>query len=189
MENIVKYLPDFMQKYTELKELTRIESAQLSTVENDLTDVLKCNFADDLNTIRNEKVQLCAIKHLERVLKIKSYGSIQERIDRILAKWRDNGVYTKNTLPDMLRAILGNNFYIDTNKTINALSTNDYGQTGYEIYISICPTNLWQEIEVTKLLNSILPANITVTLNTFTIAAELTGRGNVIVEPEVKKEN
>ena len=177
-----------MREYKEFSKLTSVETNALSELESDIEDIQRCSFVNDLAAIKNEKIKLYAITTLERILKIKSpAGSIQERIDRIIAKWSDNGVYTKNTLPIMLRALLGNNFYIDKSKRINALSLNNFAMSGYEIYLTVHYTAYWQKAELKKLLDTILPANIVVQLTEFDVS-ESSGNGNIVIESDVRKE-
>lgn len=98
---LLKYLPDFMQKYKEIQEIMKVEKIVIDQLWKEFVQGFKNNF---INYANENGVQL-----FEEMMNIKPsiYDSLQIRKEKILIKWNSQPPYTWWFLKQFLNSILG----------------------------------------------------------------------------------
>lgn len=149
--DVLNYLPDFMQEYKEIRCLLQIENEELRKEYEEIERAFSNSF------IFGTDKQGIAI--FESMMKIypKSTDTLQERQNRVYAKWNAVLPYTWRWLGEYLRAYFNNTFTVATPVLFN----NDYRldvRLGKEESFGEYDYNLFKELRV------LIPANLTLNI-------------------------
>lgn len=141
--DIIKYLPEFMQKYKEIKQITNAENAEFSLI----WDKLKQEF-------ENQFIKTCDVDGIilfEKLLSIKNSTDIDLNIRKfnVLSKFGTDLPYTYLNLIEKLNFICGENNYkieLDTDKYIIKINISNLNSTKKKILVNtiqnIIPCNI-----------------------------------------------
>lgn len=141
---LINYLPPYMQEYLEIKTIMEAEQPEIDS----LWSAVETAFADQYILDATEY----GVSRWEGMLKIspKATETLDERKFRILTRLNQELPYTLTRLKEMLTALCGaDGFSID-------LQANQYHII---IKLAIGHHNNYQEVQ--KLLNKMIPANMT----------------------------
>ena len=149
--DVLNYLPDFMQEYKELKCLLQIENEELRKEYEEIERAFSNSF------IFGTDKQGIAI--FESMMKIypKSTDTLQERQNRVYAKWNAVLPYTWRWLEEYLRAYFNN----ESTVAIPVLFNNDYRldvRLEKEEQFNEHDYSLFKELRV------LIPANLTLNI-------------------------
>ena len=141
--NLIKYLPEFMAEYREMKIITDVEDPEFNLFWGLLRQ-----------TVNNQFITTCdeqGISKFEKMLKLYPYESdtLEMRIARVLVEWNAQLPYTMRRLKQMLDVLCGvGNYKINLKHNEYVIEINTY------FYDSKMLTQL------NKLLLKVLPANL-----------------------------
>ena len=144
--DLVSYLPPFMAEYKEIDAALKAEDPEF---------VLVWQAAD--RVLRNEFIETAdeyGIARFEAILNIlpSSEDTLESRRARVLSRWFSSIPYTERVLIERLTGICGTN---------NFTLTRDY--LNYHLEIEVDLELFGQIEELERLLDEMLPCNITVT--------------------------
>lgn len=145
--NIVKYLPQYVQNYREIKHITDVENPELQILIDE-TEVVKNNqFITTCNEV--------GIKFFEDLLGI--YASdgedLEYRKQRVLLYWHDLTPYTYRVFIEKLNILFGESNYI---------LTPNFNQYELQIEVIVDIQLSSQASDLDHLLKHMIPANIKV---------------------------
>lgn len=149
--NILNYLPEFMQEYKEIKCILELENKELQKEYEEIERAFNNSF------IFNTDKQGIAI--FEKMMKIypKSTDTLQERQNRVYAKWNAVLPYTWKWLGEYLTA-----YFNDTNTVATPVLFNQ----DYRLDIRLKKEEQFNEHDynVFKELRVLIPANLTLNI-------------------------
>ena len=141
--NLIKYLPEFMAEYREMKIITDVEDPEFNLFWGLLRQ-----------TVNNQFITTCdeqGISKFEKMLKLYPYESdtLEMRIARVLVEWNAQLPYTMRSLKQMLDVLCGaGNYRVKLRNNEYVLEIDTF------FYDSKMLTQL------NKLLLKVLPANL-----------------------------
>ena len=141
--NLIKYLPEFMAEYREMKIITDVEDPEFNLFWGLLRQ-----------TVNNQFITTCdeqGISKFEKMLKLYPYESdtLEMRIARVLVEWNAQLPYTMRSLKQMLDALCrAGNYRVKLRNNEYVLEIDTF------FYDSKMLTQL------NKLLLKVLPANL-----------------------------
>ena len=141
--NLIKYLPEFIAEYREMKIITDVEDPEFNLFWNILRQ-----------TVNNQFITTCdeqGISKFEKMLKLYPYESdtLEMRIARVLVEWNAQLPYTMRSLKQMLDVLCGaGNYRVKLRNNEYVLEIDTF------FYDSKMLTQL------NKLLLKVLPANL-----------------------------
>lgn len=102
---MIDYLPPFMQKFEEMKQLMQSEDKQVAALNMDTTKILRNAFIETSDAE--------GIERFERILHIVPGAgeNLEVRRARVSARWNERIPYTHSTLVKCLNTSLGENNY------------------------------------------------------------------------------
>ena len=149
--NILNYLPEFMQEYMEIKCILELENKELQKEYEEIERAFNNSF------IFSTDKQGIAI--FEKMMKIypKSTDTLQERQNRVYAKWNAVLPYTWKWLGEYLTA-----YFNDTNTVATPVLFNQ----DYRLDIRLKKEEQFNEHDynVFKELRVLIPANLTLNI-------------------------
>lgn len=149
--NILNYLPEFMQEYKEIKCILELENKELQKEYEEIERAFNNSF------IFSTDKQGIAI--FEKMMKIypKSTDTLQERQNRVYAKWNAVLPYTWKWLREYLTA-----YFNDTNTVATPVLFNQ----DYRLDIRLKKEEQFNEHDynVFKELRVLIPANLTLNI-------------------------
>lgn len=149
--NILNYLPEFMQEYKEIKCILELENKELQKEYEEIERAFNNSF------IFSTDKQGIAI--FEKMMKIypKSTDTLQERQNRVYAKWNAVLPYTWKWLGEYLTA-----YFNDTNTVATPVLFNQ----DYRLDIRLKKEEQFNEHDynVFKELRVLIPANLTLNI-------------------------
>ena len=147
-KKLIKYLPDFMQKFSEIKELMRVTNIESDQIYPLIGKCLDEAFIEDCSEYGIRKYENCL-----HIIPDES-ETLETRKLRILMRWHDYAPYTFRVLVNKLNMICGvNNYDLQENLT------------RYEIKLFTHLKLPWQIKEIENLLLKILPMNVNFEIN------------------------
>lgn len=146
-KKLIEYLPPFMQRFGEIKEITGAEQPELDKLDGNIQRILDNGFIRDCDEF--------GIQKYENILGIipDAGDCLELRKSRVLIAWNYSIPYTYKTLIRKLNALCGVNNY--------NLSGN---LENYELIVSTKLEIPGQTREMEILLMKILPENMAVTI-------------------------
>lgn len=142
-KKLIEYLPEFMQTFTEMKEIMRAEDEEITAIDENLQKILDNAFIEDCDEY--------GIRKYETLLGImaSTEDTLESRKSKVLIRWNSNVPYTYRILIRKLNVICGVNQY-----TISG-SPEDY-QICFETSLG-----MFGEVkELERLFERVLPENI-----------------------------
>lgn len=145
---LIKYLPDFMQSFKQLQELTKVEDLFLNNLKENVNLSLKNTFILDADEL--------AITHFEKIVGITpSFNdNLETRRLNVFTRFNQKLPYTISSLKDTLNTIIGQeNYSIDL----------DYNNFKLDIFLK---ANVKNKVYILKnILEFVLPLNIIFDIN------------------------
>ena len=140
---LIDYLPQYLQDYRELKEITKTEQVEV--------DVLWDNHNQTLDNLFVQYADETGIKRWEKSLGItaKDTDTLEERRFRLTNKLNQGLPYTLTKLKENLSILYGDNFNVVVSPGI------------YHIEIQLGLGNINNFDEVVETLKKMIPANMT----------------------------
>ena len=156
---LINYLPPFMQRYREMREIMSAEQPEIDKMWSAFEDALNDQFI--LSASEN------GIKRWETNVGVipKDTDTLEERRFRVLTRLNQELPYTLVKLKETLTTICG-----EGNFSINVQPTN------YHITIRLALSNASNYQEVVNILSTIIPANMTQTVEIMYNAHGIFGR-------------
>lgn len=142
-KKLIDYLPPIMQNFSEIKEIMKVEQAEMNLLDVNIQRVLDNAFIEDCDEY--------GIKKYENILGITASNieTLESRKARVALKWNDMIPYTYKVLVGRLNGLCGINNY-----TIDADLSNYY----FHFYVHL---EMFSEVGALEdMLNDMLPANI-----------------------------
>lgn len=141
MNDIINYLPDFMQRYREINEICSAIQTVLSNIGNAADNIVKNVFIADCDED--------TLARFENLLGIVVYpdDTLSVRRERVLLQWSLPTVYNYQSLLRVIQSVCGNE-YIITCDNVN-----------YEISLQVYFTNSRQIQELNNAIDRMLPMN------------------------------
>lgn len=142
-KRLVEYLPDFMQKFSEIQEITGAEDREIEEIEKSIEKCLANCFIRDCDEY--------GIKKYEALFGIwpSTEDTLESRKARVILKWNETIPYTYLVLIRRLDAFCGENNY-----RVNYESEN------YQIFLRTGLEMFGQVRELEEMLDRILPENM-----------------------------
>lgn len=145
---LIKYLPDFMQSFKQIQELTKVEDLFLNNLKENVNLSLKNTFLLDADKT--------AISHFEKIVGITPSlnDNLETRRLNIFTRFNQKLPYTISSLKDTLNTIIGQeNYSIDLN----------YDNFKLDIFLK---ANVKNKVDILKnILEFVLPLNIIFDIN------------------------
>ena len=145
---LIKYLPDFMQSFKQLQELTKVEDSFLNNLKENVNLSLKNTFILDADEL--------AISHFEKIVGITpSFNdNLETRRLNVFTRFNQKLPYTISSLKDTLNTIIGQeNYSIEL----------DYNNFKLDIVLK---ANVKNKVDILKnILEFVLPLNIIFDIN------------------------
>jgi hypothetical protein len=141
---LIHYLPQFMQNYVEMQEITNTEQVEVDKLWSKTEDLLSNQFILEAKEI--------GIVRWESMLKIspKDTDTLEERRFRILTRLNQELPYTMTKLKEALTALCGvDGFFIDLQPA------------NYHIDVKLVLENANNHQSVVDVLKKMIPANLT----------------------------
>ena len=156
-KKLIEYLPDFMQKFSEIKELMRVSNIESDRIYPLIGKCLDEAFIEDCSEYGIRKYESCL-----HIIPDES-ETLETRKLHVMMRWYDNAPYTFRVLINKLNMICGvNNYDIDSDLENYSISISIYGKPNtleIEQYIdSILPQNITHDIRSS--IGSVILANI-----------------------------
>lgn len=144
--NLLSFLPEFVQKYREIKHIMNSEQPEIQKLEDE-TEIIK----------NNQFILSCdidGIARFENLLGItpKPDDTLDARKSRVITRWNDSIPYTYKGLKEKLNVMCGEGNY---------LLIPSFNEYGLEIVVSLPLSG--QADELDYMLSYMIPANIVVT--------------------------
>lgn len=156
-KKLIEYLPDFMQKFSEMKEIMRVTNMESDQIYPLIGKNLDEAFIGDCSEYGIRKYENCL--HIIP----DEFETLETRKLRVLMRWYNYAPYTFRVLINKLNMICGvNNYDLNTNLENYSISISIYGKSDIlevEQYIdSILPQNIAHDIRSS--IGSIMSINI-----------------------------
>lgn len=156
-KRLIEYLPDFMQKFSEMKEIMRVTNMESDQIYSLIGKILDEAFIEDCTEygLRKYETYLHIIPDESETLETRKL--------HVLMRWYDYAPYTFRMLVNKLNMICGvNNYDIDADLENYIISISIYGKSDIseiERYIdSILPQNIVHDIRSS--IGSIMSINL-----------------------------
>lgn len=140
---LLKYLPDFMQKYKEIQEIMKVEKIVIDQLWKEYIRAFRNNF---INYADKDGIEL-----FEKMMNIKANinDSLEVRKQNILIKWNSQPPYTWRFLINFLNSILGEgtnepvrNLEIQELRIISHITTIGTISSTYDTLRYLIPANM-----------------------------------------------
>lgn len=141
MNDIINYLPNFMQRYREIREICSAVNTVLEDIGSAADTIVKNAFISDCDED--------TLQRYENILNItvSEDDTLALRKERVLLQWSLPTVYNYQALLQTIRSVCGNDFTISCDNI------------EYELYIQTFFTSSRQMQELNKAIDSMLPMN------------------------------
>lgn len=97
--NLIKYLPEFLQRYEEMQQITETENPEFRFVLESVTKVIANAFI--------ESADAEGLSVFEKYLGLIPKGSVEERRTKVYYGWNKQTVYTERAIRALLTELLG----------------------------------------------------------------------------------
>ena len=148
MAELISYLPEVLRDIREFRQISAVGDEELSALRGELSDLIADNFIATLTERGCER--------WERMMGIspKATDDLAVRRFRILSKFNEELPYTFRGLLRQLSVLCGEGGYS---------AEVDYGNYSLKVLVALTASNQFEEVQ--RLLERVVPANMTIVLS------------------------